>query len=244
MIMPTDNEVNRLINVYRNYRESAATGKRWSDAKNRAMSEERMRVLGQMLEENGFMPLANRRILDIGSGSGKVLASLMQWGALPKNLFGVDLLPEQIEAAKQRFPGIQFTQGNAEHLDFEEKYFDLVLLFTVFTSILDRRMAHNVAGEVQRVLKPAGAVVWYDFRYNNPYNHNVRGMTKEAIRTFFPYFSLKLRAVTLLPPVARRLGRATSALYPILSGIPCLRTHYAGILVKPREASLRGFRAD
>ncbi|MGH6811269.1 MAG: class I SAM-dependent methyltransferase [Methylocella sp.] len=168
----------------------------------------------------------------------------MQWGALPKNLFGVDLMPKRIEAAKQRYPGIQFTQGNAEHLDFEETFFDLVLLFTVFTSILDNRMSRNVAGEVERVLKPAGVVVWYDFRYNNPYNHNVRGMTKEAIRMFFPNFRLKLRTVTLLPPLARRLGRATAALYPILSSLPCLRTHYTGILVKPGEAGLTGFRAD
>lgn len=77
MIMPTDNEVDRLIKVYQNYGESEATGKRWSDANagNRAISEERTRVLGQMLEENGSMPLANHRILDIGSGYGKKLGS-------------------------------------------------------------------------------------------------------------------------------------------------------------------------
>lgn len=244
--MPTDNEVDRLIKVYRNYGESEAACQRWSDANagNRAMGEERSRVLRQMLEENGFMPLANRRILDIGTGSGRKLASLMQWGALPSNLFGVDLMAERIEAAKQSFPGIRFTLGNAEQLYFDAHFFDIVLLFTVFTSILDERMARNVAEEVKRVLKPTGAVVWYDFRYRNPFNHNVRGVTKGAIQTYFPYFSLKLRTVTLVPPLARRLGRATPILYPALSSMPCLRTHYAGILVKPGEAGLTGFQAD
>jgi ubiquinone/menaquinone biosynthesis C-methylase UbiE len=179
------------------------------------------------------MPLADRRILDIGCGDGSVLALFAKWGALPKNLFGVDLVPEHIDTAERKFPGIQFRLANAEHLDFEANFFDLVLFFKVFTAILDDNMARNVAREAARVLKPSGVVVWYDFRYNNPYNHNVRPMTKDSIHMLFPNFDLKLRTLTLFPPLARRLGRATPVLYPILSGLPWLTTHYAGIFVKP-----------
>jgi ubiquinone/menaquinone biosynthesis C-methylase UbiE len=170
MIMSTDNEVDRLIKVYRKYGQTEEAGKRWSDANagNRAIREERERVLGCMLEENGYLPLVNRRILDIGSGSGKNLVSLMQWGALPENLFGVDLMAERIAGAKQCFPGIQFTQGNAEQLNFDEHSFDLILLFTVFTSILDNSMARNVAEEAQRVLKPKGAIVGMTFPITTP----------------------------------------------------------------------------
>ena len=129
-----------------------------------------------------------------------------------------------------------FCRANAEQLGFPDGAFDLVLLFTVFTSILDDRMARSVAREVERVLKPGGAVVWYDFRYDNPWNPNVRGMTKATIRSLFADFELKLQMVTLLPPLARRLGRATSILYPVLAAVPLLRTHYLGLLVKPKEA--------
>jgi hypothetical protein len=104
---------------------------------------------------------------------------------------------------------------------------DMVLLFTVFSSILDHRMAENVATEVRRVLKPGGAVLWYDFRYDNPSNPHTRGMTKRHIRRLFPGFTLNLRTITSLPPLARRLGRATSWLYPVLAAGPFLRTHYA-----------------
>ena len=176
--------------------------------------------------------MADRRVLDIGGG--EVLAEFMRWGALPHNLYGIDLLSGPLEIAKQRFPGLHLQQGNAEHLDFPDAFFDLVGQFTVFTSILDDRMAHNIAGEIRRVLKPGGAVIWYDLRFDNPWNVHVRGITRPQVAALFSGFSADLRSMTLLPPLARRLGRATQTLYPILSKIPAFHTHYLGLLMKPR----------
>jgi SAM-dependent methyltransferase len=167
---------------------------------------------------------------------GGVLARLVDLGARARNFLRIDLLPDRIEAARQTYPDIRFACGNAEDLDFPDSHFDLVLLFTVFSSVLEDGMAHNVGGEVRRVLGPGGAVLWYDFRYDNPWNHNVRGMTKQHIRHFFPNFEMHLRTITLLPPLARRLGRLTPVLYSILAVIPPLRTHYLGLLVKPTVA--------
>jgi ubiquinone/menaquinone biosynthesis C-methylase UbiE len=118
-------------------------------------------------------------------------------------------------------------------LKFPDTSFDLVLLFTVFSSILDGQMAHNVACEVTRILQPGGAVLWYDFRYNNPRNPNVRGMTRHHIKILFPGFQMHLRTITLFPLVARRLHCLTPVLYPMLATILPLRTHYLGLLVKP-----------
>lgn len=232
--MPNSTEVQRLTEVYRHYRESATIQAQWSEANpgNRAIVGERTRVLEELLRSNGFLPLTDRRILDVGCGSGKVLAGFTQWGAKPENLYGVDLLPDRIEAARRAHPQIHFQQGNAEVLDFPDGSFDLVLLFTVFTSILDDGMARNVAAEVRRVLKPEGAIVWYDFRYDNPRNPNVRGVNRARIAALFPGFEQRLRTVTLLPPLARRLGRATPILYPVLARIPALRTHELGLLLK------------
>ena len=229
------NEAERLRAVYHGYRKSQTVQARWSGANpgNRAIVRERTRALAHVLHGAGLLPLAQRRILDVGCGSGQVLASLTQWGAVPDRLYGLDLLSDRIRAARQQFPDIRFCRANAERLGFPDSAFDLVLLFTVFTSILDDRMARSVAREVERVLKPGGAVVWYDFRYDNPRNPNVRGMTKAAIRSLFADLELKLQMVTLLPPLARRLGRATPVLYPLLGRIPLLRTHYLGLLIKP-----------
>jgi hypothetical protein len=95
-------------------------------------------------------------------------------------------------------------------------------------------MASNVAREIDRVLAHGGAIVWYDFRYNNPWNPHVRGMRRQNIQSLFPGYTLHLKTLTLLPPLARRLGHLTSSLYPLLSSLPFLRTHYLGLLIKPK----------
>lgn len=233
--MMTNHEIDRIISIYDQYKRNASVQALWSSSNqgNLFIFRERQRTTEYLLDAHGCLPLSKHRILDVGCGRGAELAYLTQWGAQPHHLYGVDLLPDRIAAAQQAFPDLHFQQANAERIEFPASTFDLVLLFTVFTSILDRQMAHNVAAEVQRVLKPGGAVIWYDFRYNNPYNPHVRGMTKAKIQQLFPGFTLYLRTVTLLPPLARRLGALTPLLYPILSSLPFLRTHYLGLLVKP-----------
>jgi SAM-dependent methyltransferase len=233
--MPSQHEVERLAQVYRTYRESQAIQEQWDESSpgNRAILQERQRGIAGILGIHGFLPLADRRVLDVGCGSGKVLASLLELGAWPENLYGVDLLPERIAEARQRYPDLNFQCTNAEHLEFPDASFDLVLIFTVFSSILDEQMARNVAYEVIRVLQPGGAVLWYDFRYDNPRNPNVRGMTKQRIETLFPDFDIRLHAIILFPLLARCLGRLTPVLYPVLAAIPPLRTHYLGLLLKP-----------
>lgn len=228
-----NDEVERIIRAYQAY-EDEIVQTRWAvnNPGNQFILQERQHAMMAMLKGRGFWPLNELRILDVGCGRGDVLASLLKWGAQPEKLFGVDLLSDRIKEAKRRYPNLNFICANAEHLEFPDGHFDLVLLFTVFSSILDDRMAHNVAREVTRVLRPGGAVLWYDFRYKNPHNPNVRAMTKRHIRQFFPDFEMELRTVTLLPPLARRLGRLTSLLYPLLASIPFLRTHYMALLIK------------
>ena len=97
-------------------------------------------------------------------------------------------------------------------------------------TIATLQMARNVAAELVRVLKPGGGILWYDFRVNNPRNPHVCGQTIAHIRHLFPQLQTDLRTVTLLPPLARRLGRTTGALYPVLARLPWLRTHYIGLI--------------
>ncbi|HEX6259845.1 MAG TPA: methyltransferase domain-containing protein, partial [Woeseiaceae bacterium] len=127
-------------------------------------------------------------------------------------------------------------EGNAEQLDFPDEWFDLVSVFTVFSSILEVRMAKSVAQNIARVLSSRGVVVWYDVRYPNPWNPAIRPMTISSIRGLFPSFELQLESSTLLPPVARQLGRLTDLAYPLLASIPILRSHYIGLLRPTRDS--------
>ena len=233
--METRSEVDRLTEVYREYGERGWRKTKWAvtNRGNQAIRQERERKLEQLLRCTGFFPLANQRILDVGCGTGETLAGFEAWGAKPENLFGVDLLPDRIRRAKENFPDITFREANAETLPFGNGFFDLVALFTVFTSIRDPQMARNVSREINRILRPGGAVVWYDFRINNPFNQHVRGISRQGVLTLFPGYDTRLKSVTVLPPLARRAGRLTGLLYPSLAALPFLRSHYAGVLVKP-----------
>jgi 2-polyprenyl-3-methyl-5-hydroxy-6-metoxy-1,4-benzoquinol methylase len=69
--------------VYRDYRESQAVQAQWAEtnAGNQAIMRERTRMLEQILQVNGFLPLSQHRILDVGCGAGWVLVGLRQWKA-------------------------------------------------------------------------------------------------------------------------------------------------------------------
>ena len=228
-------EVDRLKLVYREYGERGWGRTKWSAANrgNAAIRQERQQKLKQLLQSAGYFPLDQRRILDVGCGTGATLAGFEAWGARPENLYGADLLADRIRRAKEYFPAMSFQEANAEALPFSNDFFDLVTVFTVFTSILDPRMAHNVAREISRVLRARGAVIWYDFRLNNPLNPHVRGISRRGIRELFPGFRPHLVSITLMPPLARRCGALTGLLYPRLASLPFLRSHHLGLLLKP-----------
>lgn len=233
--METRSEIDRLQEVYQQYARRGFGQSKWSLANkgNQAMEDESRVRIRAMLQKAGWLPLTDRRLLDVGCGTGERLAAFEDLGARPENMVGVDLLPERIRLAREHYPKIRFELANAETLPFAEGAFDLVTVFTVFTSILDNRMATNVCQEIQRVLAPGGALIWYDFRMHNPWNRHVRGLSRHRIQHLFPGFKVNLETITLLPPLARRLGRLTRRLYPPLSSLSFLRSHYLGMLTKP-----------
>jgi ubiquinone/menaquinone biosynthesis C-methylase UbiE len=233
--MQTRTEVDRIQGVYREYAVRGLGESKWSVANpgNQALQRECDGKLQQLLRQFGYFPLRDRRILDVGCGAGERLATMEEWGAGAKNLFGVDLMPERIEAARSHHPGINFELANAEELPFADRTFHLAAVFTVFTSILDQRMAANISRELDRVLVSGGALIWYDFRIHNPLNRHVRGISRKGIARLFPGYEMNVRSISLLPLLARRLGGLTRLLYPALSSLPFLRSHYLGLLVKP-----------
>jgi SAM-dependent methyltransferase len=232
--MATADEVERLRRTYAARAERAD----WDGTQpgNRMILAERARAVARLLERHGFVPLAGRRVLEIGCSHGDVLAGLARLGARPEDLVGVDLLPDRIAVARRRHPGLRFEVGNAEELPFADAAFDLVLAFTVFSSILDDRMSRRVSAEVRRVLRPGGALLWYDFRVDNPRNPDVRGIPPRRLAALFPDLVVARRTLTVLPPLARRLGPATRLAYPLLAALPPLRTHVLALLRRPGAA--------
>jgi ubiquinone/menaquinone biosynthesis C-methylase UbiE len=197
------------------------------------MVHERENELLSMLSRHGVGSLEGKKFLEIGCGMGYWLRAFLQWGALPENVFGIDLLPERIDRARKLCPsGVQLDCGNATALAFPEASFDLVLQSTVFTSILEPEMRQRIASEMLRVLKPGGVALWYDFFVDNPRNPDVRGVRRSEIHKLFPRCQIYLRRITLAPPIGRLVGHYSSFIYMLLSSTKILCTHYLGLIKK------------
>jgi SAM-dependent methyltransferase len=218
-------ETERIRAVYDGYHRGAAT--KWSATNpgNVAMVRERNAQLIAVLKEAGLWPLAGRRFLDVGCGGGDLLAFLESQGARAADLFGVDLLSERVDAAHRNHPQLNISMANGERLAFADGTFDCVSLFVVLSSILDEEMTRNLVRETLRVVRPGGAIVIYDFRLPSPGNPAVRPIRRAEVARLFGGLEVQARALTLLPPLARRLGRATRILYPALAAVRFLRTH-------------------
>jgi len=195
-------------------------------------SQQRERVLVAMLKRHGFEQLHDKHILDVGCGYGDVLRRFIDYGASPENMAGIDLLEDRVERAKRLHPNIEFQCASADNLPYGNKCFDIVMTFTVFTSILDQEMKMNVAREMLRVLKADGIILWYDYLMNNPRNPDVRGVGRKEIHRVFPGCTIYLRRVTLAPPLARWLVPRSWVVAYLLEKIPLLSTHYLGVIRK------------
>ena len=187
--------------------------------------EERERAMRRWIIETGIDPLT-ARVLEIGCGTGGNLTDLIRFGFAPANLTGIELQRGRLEEARRRLPSsVELIHGDALDVPLEPGVFDVVMLFTVFTSLLDEEYRERLARYAWRVVKPGGGVLWYDFRFDNPWNPDVRGVPVKAIRAIFPEGTLHCRRITLAPPLARAAVRLHRSLYRLLNAIPLLRTH-------------------
>jgi SAM-dependent methyltransferase len=185
------------------------------------------------LRRAGALPLAGRRILDAGCGSGQWLADLETWGASREQLAGLDLVAERVEHARARLPGADIRLGDASELPWEDASFGLVLQSMMFSSILDPGVRAAAAGELARVLEPGGLLLSYDFFTGSPGNPNVRGLRRRELAELFPGFELRWRRVTLAPPLTRLLAPRARPLATALQSLRLLDTHALAVLRRP-----------
>jgi SAM-dependent methyltransferase len=176
-------------------------------------------------------------ILDVGCGSGGDLQHIAEeFNQLRPMLHGVDLLPDRIEQARKVLPHATLRVAGGEQLEYDDRFFDVVLAATVFSSILDGDLACRMASEMTRVAGNSGVILCYDMRYPNPWNPHVRPIRRRDLRDLFPRARMQLTPVTLLPPLARSLGNLTATAYRPLHAVRLLRSHYLAE-IRPNQSS-------
>ena len=203
----------------------------WQPAQNLIVSERR-RVISMLLHKLGKFPNPGEKCLEIGYGKLGWLADLISWGLKETDLHGIELDAGRAAYAQRALPKADLRVGDATKLLWEDETFKFVIVSTLFSSILEPAVRGLISEEIKRVLIPGGVVIWYDLAVNNPKNSNVQGINLKQIRKLFPEFNIKVKSVTLAPPIARMIAPKSFVLSSILSSFPFLRTHLAGVLTK------------
>lgn len=176
-----------------------------------------LRAAGTKLNGSG-------RVLDIGCGTGWCLRALTEAGVAPDRLHGIEIQPARVEAARGAAPGARVAVGDARELDFPDRSFALVLLLTTLSSLPSAGAIQAALTEARRVLEPGGLLICYEPRIPNPLNRHTRLVRDRdlAAAGIEPREQISL---TLLPPLARRLGARTQQRYERLARMPLMRTH-------------------
>lgn len=222
--------LDQIRRTYGDYRDQGRS--RLWDTKNPGyarMVRDRDRALLDVIRRS--LP-AGGAVLDVGCGSGD-MADLVRAGIGEVAWTGVDLLPERIAEARRSRPWANWIEASADHLPLEDASFDMALAATLFSSLPTPELEHAVASEIGRVLRPNGWLIWYDLRYANPRNAAVHGIKQPTLQRLFPGWRQELVSITLVPPLARRLGSTTPLTYPLLLKVPFLRSHLIGRLRRP-----------
>jgi SAM-dependent methyltransferase len=222
-----------LERIKERYQRRAATYEPWVPWIFMTRHELERALIG-VLVGCSLLPPGERRVLDIGCGTGTHLHFFMRLGFRPEALVGVELQPERIAAARARLPAaVSLLPGDASQADFPEESFDVVFQSLVFSSVLDDKLQEELAAKMWLLTKPGGGVLWYDFTWNNPRNRDVRGVPISRLRQLFPRAQPIIRRVTLAPPLARVVTSIHPAMYSVFNCVPLLRTHVLCWLAKP-----------
>ena len=227
LVIPTETETERIAARYAKRTQGGLTDRyAYTEPAAYMAVQERERAMVKWIRSCGIHPVQDRKVLEIGCGSGVNLLWFLRAGFLPENLVGNELLPHRATMARNLLPArCELLVSDALDLNLPDSCFDIVVQATVFSSILDDGFKVELAARMWRWVKPGGGVLWYDFIYDNPWNADVKGVGLRSIRRLFPGGHMRYWRLTLAPPISRVVTRIHPFFYTVLNAFPVLRTH-------------------
>lgn len=148
------------------------------------------RVVERLVERLAAEGAQPRRLLDVGTGTGRLLSALHRLYPAA-GAAGVDLAPGMCRSAADNLAGTgaELLNADAESLPFEDRSFDLVVSSSTFQwlSTLDKAFA-----EAHRVLLPGGLFCFALFgertlfELREAYRRADGGMSKRSLSFFSP----------------------------------------------------------
>lgn len=190
-------------------------------------------LVGKALRKHHKLPLADKRILDVGCGKGHGLIKLVMHGAKSTQLTGIDLIEPRIAEARQKHPAIAFHMGSAHQLPYAANQFDIIMQITTFSSIIDRNLHQQIASEMTRVLRPGGIILWLDLAAKSK-DPNLIPITQQDLSALFPSLILtQVKPTRLIYGLSRRLLPISWEVVGVLERISMLCTALFATMQKP-----------
>ncbi len=117
---------------------------------------------------NALRPGPGQLILDLAAGTGTSSNQLARTGAA---VVACDLSEGMLEVGRQRYPNLEFVQGDATDLPFPDDHFDAV---TISYGLRNVENPSRVIKEMLRVTRPGGQLLIAEF--STPTNPVFRGV--------------------------------------------------------------------
>jgi len=170
--------------------------------------------------------LKDKKVLDVGCGSGEILSFFAARGFLPENLQGIDLSDTRIQRALKQYPNFNFKCGDALNFHLDDEKFDLITSFDLFSHMKFEQEIITGLKNVNHHLQEDGLFLWYDIfskdHYSAPENSDSWGFNKRQMinlaqkagfelvyyRPFFKLFFNKYHSVYQVkrfPPIMVRI---------------------------------------
>lgn len=113
-----------------------------------------------------FLPSVKAIVIDVGGGTGKYA----EWMAKKEHdVFLVDPVSKHIKEAQKRAEslknGFKVLLGEAQNLDFQDNFADLVILHGPLYHLQEKSERKKAIMEAKRVLKPDGIVLGFAINY-------------------------------------------------------------------------------
>jgi len=134
---------------------TAAQQRTWSDGDFSMVGAMIYNVAERLAEALEILP--DERVLDVatGSGNGAIAAARRSWGGA----VGVDFVPALLERGRERAAAerleVEFVEGDAQQLPFEDAGFDVAM--SIFGAMFAPDQ-ERTAAELLRVVKPGGRI--------------------------------------------------------------------------------------
>jgi ubiquinone/menaquinone biosynthesis C-methylase UbiE len=115
------------------------------------------------------------RVVDVATGPGLLAARAAARRA--RRVVGIDIAPRMVAIAAAQYPGVDFREGDAENLPFDDDSFDAVLCNF---GIGHFPRPERAVAEFARILAPGGtvAISWWDV----PARHRLNGIFFDAFQ--------------------------------------------------------------